>query len=94
VPNPLLPRIYLVNRLEQVNGRGPTGRILNPGQPIIQMNIGSKQADPSADPAKGELSNMRVLPDPDFNALLARAVKARTRTWRFERGNGGWMVNG
>jgi FtsP/CotA-like multicopper oxidase with cupredoxin domain len=37
---------------------------------------------------------MRELPDADFNALLARAARARTRTWRFERGNGAWQVNG
>src|SRR5216684_3165376 len=29
-------RVYLVNRLDQVNGRGPTGKILSPGTPIIQ----------------------------------------------------------
>ena len=37
---------------------------------------------------------MRALPDPDFNALQARAAKAKTRTWRFGRSNGGWTVNG
>jgi FtsP/CotA-like multicopper oxidase with cupredoxin domain len=37
---------------------------------------------------------MRALPDPDFGALLARAAKAKTRTWRFERSNGAWAVNG
>ncbi len=28
-------RLYLVNRLEQVNGRGPTGKILTPGTPVV-----------------------------------------------------------
>jgi FtsP/CotA-like multicopper oxidase with cupredoxin domain len=37
---------------------------------------------------------MRELPDADFAALQARAAKAKIRTWRFERGNGGWTVNG
>jgi FtsP/CotA-like multicopper oxidase with cupredoxin domain len=87
-------RLYLVNRLEQVNGRGPTGKILSPGTPIIQINLtGSTVSDDSVDPAAAPLL-MRTLPDPDFNALLARAAKAKTRSWRFERGNGGWMVNG
>jgi FtsP/CotA-like multicopper oxidase with cupredoxin domain len=89
-------RLYLVNRLEQVNARGPTGNVLTPGQPIVQMNIGSKVADFSTDPsvyAPGG-KTMRTLPDPDFNALLAKAAKAPTRSWRFERGSGGWMVNG
>ena len=86
-------RLYLVNRLEQVNGRGPTGTILTPGTPIIQFNIGSAAPDYSRDPALG-LFALRELPDPDFGALLARAAKAKTRVFRFERGNGAWQVNG
>jgi len=86
-------RLYLVNRLEQVNGRGPTGKVVNPGVPIIQLNIGPPAPDYSANPASGPLK-LRELPDPDFNALLARAAKAKTRVFRFERGNGAWMVNG
>ena len=86
-------RIYIVNRLEQVNGRGPTGRVLSPGTPVVQVNIGSAKTDNSVDPAAAPLK-MRELPDPDFGALLARAAKAPVRTWRFERGNGAWMVNG
>jgi len=86
-------RLYLVNRLEQVNARGPTGNILTPGTPLVQINIGSPAPDHSVDPAAGPLL-LRAYPDPDFNALLARAAKANTRSWRFERGSGGWMVNG
>jgi len=89
-------RIYLVNRMEQVNGRGPTGKLLNPGTPIVQINVGAAAPDYSRDPADPKLGPymLRALPDPDFNALLARAAKARTRAFRFERGNGAWQVNG
>jgi FtsP/CotA-like multicopper oxidase with cupredoxin domain len=89
-------RLYLVNRMEQVNGRGPTGKILTPGTPIIQFNVGAAAPDFSRDPADPKLGPymLRELPDPDFKALLARAAKARTRTFRFERGNGAWQVNG
>ena len=38
-------RLYLVNRLEQVNGRGPTGSVLSPGTPIIQINVGASAPD-------------------------------------------------
>jgi FtsP/CotA-like multicopper oxidase with cupredoxin domain len=86
-------RLYIVNRLEQVNGRGPTGKILTPGTPVVQINVGASAPDHSVDPAAAPLL-MRDLPDPNFSALLARAAKATTRTWRFERGNGGWQVNG
>lgn len=86
-------RLYVVNRLDQVNGRGPTGKILTPGTPVVQINIGSPARDDSVDPAAAPLF-MRTLPDPDFGALLARAAKAKTRTFRFERQNGAWAVNG
>src|SRR4029077_13460280 len=55
-------------------------------------------SDDSADPAAGASGpigmKLRDLPDMDFAALQAKAAKLPTRTWRFERGSGGWMVNG
>jgi FtsP/CotA-like multicopper oxidase with cupredoxin domain len=101
-------QLYFVNRAEQVNGRGPTGNTLTPGTPVLQVNITGNPpqgGDPSADPADPKLrrsSNsppnigmkLRDLPDMDFVALNALAATVPTRTWRFERGNGGWMVNG
>ena len=89
-------RLYLVNRLEQVNGRGPTGKVLFPGTPIVQLNIGAAAPDYSRDPEDPKLGafQLRPLPDPDFKALQALAAKARTRVFRFERGNGAWQVNG
>ncbi len=92
-------RLYFVNRAEQVNGRGPTGRTLSPGTPVLQVNLtGNIVAnDPSANPDKGTGSvgmKLRDLPDMDLAALNTRAAKAKVRTWRFERGSGGWTVNG
>ena len=48
----------------------------------------------SVDPAAAPLLICATLPDPDFNALLARAATAKTRTWKFSRSNGAWTVNG
>jgi FtsP/CotA-like multicopper oxidase with cupredoxin domain len=92
-------RLYFVNRAEQVNGRGPTGKTLTPGTPVLQVNItGGVVADNSIDPSRGATGPvgmaLRALPDVDFAALQARAATAKPRSWRFERGNGGWMVNG
>ena len=98
-------RLYFVNRAEQVNGRGPTGKVLTPGTPVLQINVvGGTVSDDSADPADPKLARpgspagvgmkLRDLPDMDFAALNAKAAKAKPRTWRFERGSGGWMVNG
>jgi hypothetical protein len=56
--------------------------ILSPGTRIVQINqIGGPVSDDSVDPAAAPLY-MRTLPDPDFNALLAKAAAARTRAWR------------
>jgi FtsP/CotA-like multicopper oxidase with cupredoxin domain len=84
-------QLYLVNRLEQLNGRGPTGNILTPGTQIVQINIGAKTPDNSADPANGLA--LRPLPDTDAE-LHAAVAKAKTRTWVFDRGDGAWQVNG
>jgi FtsP/CotA-like multicopper oxidase with cupredoxin domain len=93
-------RLYLVNRAEQVNGRGPTGKTLTPGTPVLQINLTGNVVtnDESADPSAGAQGvigmKLRDLPDMDFAALQAKAATLPTRTWRFERGSGGWMVNG
>ena len=92
-------RVYFVNRAEQVNGRGPTGKTLSPGTPVLQVNLtGGAVSDTSADPSVGQAGavgmKLRDLPDMDFAALQAKAAKLPSRTWRFERAGGGWMVNG
>ena len=87
-------KLYLVNRMEQVDGRGPTGKILTPGASVLEFRVGDKAQDNSRDPSTGGAYKLRELPDPDMSALLARAAKANTRTWEFTRGNGAWSVNG
>ena len=95
-------RLYFVNRAEQVNGRGPTGKVLTPGTPVLQINIGTTAVAPtSVDPSIGPAGSppnvgmkLRDLPDVDFAALNKKAATLPVRTWRFERGSGGWMVNG
>src|SRR4029077_10246147 len=93
-------RIYFVNRAEQINGRGPTGKTLSPGTPVLQVNIGAAtEPESSADPSVGPPGSppnigmaLRELPDTDAQ-LATAAAKAVPRTWRFERGTGGWVVN-
>ena len=79
-------RIYLENRLEQKNGRGPTGKILPAGEGDLVMRFDvtlPRVEDASLIPAK-----LRDFPDVN----LAEVVN--TRTWRFERRNGAWTING
>jgi FtsP/CotA-like multicopper oxidase with cupredoxin domain len=79
-------RIYLENRLEQQNGRGPTGKILPAGQGNLLMRFDvtlPRVDDPSQIPAR-----LREFPEVDLDEVVA------TRTWRFERRQGAWAING
>src|SRR5262249_16686361 len=75
-------QIVLQNRLEQVNGRGPTGRILNPGTPLLRFEVDRDEADNSQVPA-----TLRELPEISLNEVV------RTRTFTFTRRNGSWAIN-
>jgi FtsP/CotA-like multicopper oxidase with cupredoxin domain len=76
--------IKLVNRAEMVNGRGPTGKLLNPGFETLKFIVTSEAfgTDESRIPAK-------LRPLPNMNQPVAKS-----RKFKFERGNGEWVVNG
>ena len=78
-------KIYLVNRAEQVDGRGPTGNLLRPGIAVLQFRVGGAPArkDNSMIPAK-----LRDLPDP------VDLATAKRQTWTFKRSGGAWAVRG
>jgi FtsP/CotA-like multicopper oxidase with cupredoxin domain len=80
--------LYLENRLEQTDGRGPTGNTLpaGAGNFVLQFRVKStvSATDRSADPSTQT-----------FYALPARTNTPRIiRTFDFQRGNGQWMING
>jgi FtsP/CotA-like multicopper oxidase with cupredoxin domain len=76
--------IILYNRAEQTNGRAPTGNLLSPGFPVLKFIVTSDAfgVDNSRIPAK-----LRPLPS------ITQPV-SQTRTWKFERSGGEWVVNG
>jgi FtsP/CotA-like multicopper oxidase with cupredoxin domain len=80
--------LYLENRMEQFDGRGPTGNTLPAGSGnfLLQFRVGTSvsHADASADP-----STMKFYSLPDKTA-----APRVTRTFRFERTNGQWAING
>jgi FtsP/CotA-like multicopper oxidase with cupredoxin domain len=103
---PVGAKLYLVNRLIQTNGRGPegaltnvrdtTGNLIAAGTQILRFdvsaeapwvadpdNLGQLTRDPSRVPAR-----LRELPPVN----LAEAVKKRS--FRFDRTNNIWTVNG
>jgi FtsP/CotA-like multicopper oxidase with cupredoxin domain len=80
--------LYFENRMEQVDGRGPTGNTLpaGAGNLILQFRVkGSGAADNSADPAT--VTQYYPLPSKSAPPVV-------TRTFRFERVNGQWAING
>ena len=78
--------LYLVDRLEQLSGRGPTYNIMDPGYPVLKFKVHgtTPAADPSVVPLK-----LRPLPRPTATEL-ATAVQ---RSFSFNRAQAGWTVN-
>jgi len=80
--------LYIENRLEQVDGRGPTGKVLAAGQGNLILKIVVDLppiADNSVDPAT--ITRFYGLPD-------KTATPRITRTFNFDRSNGLWSING
>ncbi len=79
--------IYLVNRLEQTDGRKPEEGVLPIAQStkFLKLNI-LPAATPVPDPSRVPTT---LMPLPALNLPVARR-----RTWVFNRTNGMWAVNG
>jgi FtsP/CotA-like multicopper oxidase with cupredoxin domain len=81
---PLGSKLYIVNKLEHLDGRGPTGRILSPGTQIMRIDVDSEPAMPDKSYLPAVL---RALPPIDLK-------KSRPeRRWDFGRLNNMWTVN-
>lgn len=81
---PLGSQLFLVNKLEQKDGTGPTGKILNPGTQLMRFDLVREPASPDVSQVPAVLR-----PLPPVN--LAEVVK--TRHWEFDRSDGGWVIN-
>jgi len=104
-------RLWLENRLEQVNGRAPTDRILPPGNRanvVLEFRLVGPDnvPDPSFDPEPVSFPRVPCSPNDcvfapiclpplpaDSAANPADHIRV-TRSFRFERGNGQWQING
>jgi FtsP/CotA-like multicopper oxidase with cupredoxin domain len=81
--------LFFENRLEQLDGRGPTGNTLpaGAGNFIMQFRVGTTVTHPDAsiDPAT----------NPSYYSLPSTAATPRaSRSFVFERNNGQWVING
>jgi FtsP/CotA-like multicopper oxidase with cupredoxin domain len=94
-------RIRLENRLEQTSGRGPTGNILPAGQGDQLMEfrlVGGAVVDNSFDPEPVSFPRVRASANDAVFAPIAlpdisKVVPRITRTFRFNRSQGGWQIN-
>ncbi len=83
--------IFLTNRAEQTNGRGPTGKLLAPGASPNVIKFVVEAARPGLTDASTRIVNgmpLRPLPD----AVVAGA--ARRKQWVWGRSSGAWDANG
>ncbi len=77
-------QLFLQNRLEQTNGRGPSGRMLMPGDDMMRFDvIAASGEDKSCIPAR-----LRELPKINLNEIKRR------RVWQFDYRGGIWTING
>ncbi|HSB71413.1 MAG TPA: multicopper oxidase domain-containing protein [Candidatus Methylomirabilis sp.] len=74
-------KIYLQNRLEQLNGRSPTGKLIAPTN-LVEFRVEGDARDDSVVPAT-------LLELPSTNVAIAQR-----RSWKFDRSGGAWSVNG
>ena len=82
-------KVYLTNRADQENGRGPSGKLLAVGMDMIQFTIEAARpglTDNSTDIVNG----MALRPMPA--AINVAAVKRKE--WVWGRGNGAWSADG
>ena len=77
--------IFLVNRLEQTDGRKPSG-LVSPGTPMLKFIVDRDAADPSRVP-----DTLRPVTDGPAQLLPRVTVK---RTFEFTRDDGAWTING
>lgn len=80
---PIGTQVYLENRLEQVDGEGPTGRVLQQGTRILRFDVDRNATDSPPLPL-----TLRQFPPINITASTPR------RTFEFERTNGAWAING
>ena len=78
-------KLYLVNRAEQVDGRGPTGKLLTPGDRLIEFRVNGSL--PAFDRSLVK-PTLREQPPIDLTQVVMR------RRFEFNRSGGSWTVNG
>lgn len=92
---PIGTQLYLVNRLVQIDGRGPEGPLVNVRDAagmLVARGVQVMRFDVDSEPPVPDVSRvprvLRPLPPIDFREVV------RERSWEFDRENNIWTVNG
>ena len=81
--------IFITNRAEQTNGRGPTGKLLTRGNDAIKFIVEAARTGLTDNSTK-IVNGMPLRPLPDLPAITA----IKRKEWVWGRGNGAWNANG
>lgn len=86
--------VYLINTMEQVDGRGPTSKVLVPPDQLIRFDVNRTAVDLSRVPSK--FYPLPTIPAAKKALSGLASLKTTTtadRTFLFDRNNGAWTVN-
>jgi FtsP/CotA-like multicopper oxidase with cupredoxin domain len=81
--------VFLVNRLEQTEGRKPDD-LVSPGTQLLKFLVGGDAPDNSRALKDGD----ELLPFGETAADLLRQPRIPRRTFKLDRSNGAWTING
>jgi spore coat protein A, manganese oxidase len=92
---PVGSKVYLVNCLQQTNGRKPGDVNMDFCTPLVEFQVHRDEDDPSwvpddLNPACAAYINQYLNPTNPVNSGMAIPI----RNWEFERTNGAWAING
>ena len=80
--------IILINQAEQVNGRGPTGKLLGAGRGAKVLKFIVQSSDTQVVDESRISAKLRPLP------YMGDMPVSKVREWKFDRTGGEWTVNG
>ena len=81
--------IFITNRAEQTNGRGPSGKLLTTGNDAIKFIVEAARTGLTDNSTK-IVNGMPLRPLPDLPAITV----IKKKEWVWGRGNGAWNANG
>ena len=88
--------VFLVNGLQQTNGRGPDDFTPDQCTPLVKFHVIDKSSEPDSPEIHHLETMMRLRDDPAryIEEVMSPRDAVITREFEFKRGHGEWTVNG